>query len=183
MCDMNTLEVIPGRGIGRLHVLAKAGNFNGEDCYMCRDEKGRNIQFIESEIIAQASTASVEMDFTKEEVVEETPSESPKDESTDETEGEAGQEDSSEDEVPGGASVEMTGEIKEDNLDSLMDKPIENLEGQEIVAILIGKYGDNPPDDLTMHDLRERLDNAKKAHDHPPTQEKKSNKKKGKGGK
>lgn len=169
MCDMNTLEVIPGRGIGRLHVLAKVGNFNGEDCYMCRDEKGRNIQFIESEIIAQASTASVEMDFTKEEVVEETPSESPKDESTDETEGGAGQEDS--------------GEGEEDNLDSLMDKPIEDLEGQEIVAILIGKYGDNPPDDLTMHDLRERLDNAKKAHDHPPTQEKKSNKKKGRGGK
>ena len=71
MCSMEFLEVIPGRNIGKLHVLKKVGSLNGEECFLCRDERGRNIQFVESEIITQAGEAP---EVVEEEVVEETPS-------------------------------------------------------------------------------------------------------------
>lgn len=133
MCSMNLLEVVPGRDIGKLHVLKKVGNVNGEECFLCRDEKGRNIQFVESEIIAQAGEGP---EVVEEEVVEETP---PADESQDKKES-----------------------TEESVLESLMNKPIEDLEGQEIVTILIGVYDDNPPDDLTVEELRHRLAGAGK---------------------
>lgn len=113
--------MIPGRNIGRLHVLKKVGNFNGEDCFLCRDERGRNIQFVESEIIAQAREG--------EEAVEELPPEKSKEPS------------------PVGPTLE-----------SLMSKPIETLEGQEIVTILMAVHGDNPPDNLSVDELRHRLE-------------------------
>lgn len=132
---MNFLEVIPGRDIGKLHILKKVGNLNGEECFLCRDERGRNIQFVESEIIAQAGEGP---EIVEEEVVEETPEESV--------------------------------------LESLMSKPIEELEGQEIVTILIGVYDDNPPDDLTVEELRHRLAEAGKQE--APKEEKKEEPKK-----
>lgn len=158
MCSMNLLEVVPGRDIGKLHVLKKVGNLDGEECFLCRDEKGRNIQFVESEIIAQAGEG---LEVVAEEVVEETP---PADEDQDNEETPPDGE--PEEEVPGGASVEMTEETTEESvLESLMSKPIEDLEGQEIVTILIGVYGDNPPDDLTVEELRHRLEIAGKPED------------------
>lgn len=154
MCSMEFLEVVPGRNIGKLHVLKKVGNLNGEECFLCRDEKGRNIQFVESEIIAQAGDAP--------EVVEETPSidesqaeESPKEETQEEKQEEGGADPSS----------------KESVLESLMSKPIEDLEGQEIVTILIGVYDDNPPDDLTVEELRHRLEVAGKPEEKTPKEE------------
>lgn len=175
---MELLEVVPGREIGKLHVLEKTGKLDGEDLYICRDERGRNIQFVESDIIAQAGEVP--------EVVEEEISPS-----TDEAQGD-------EETPPNGESeeeVQSKGE-QEDNLESLMSRPIEDLEGQEIVTILIGVYGDNPPDDLTIEELRRRLEVAGKPEEKTPEKEvsreevktkkagaKKSPKKKKKGGK
>lgn len=140
---MDFLEVIPGRNIGKLHVLKKVGSLNGEECFLCRDEKGRNIQFVESEIIAQAGDAP--------EVVEETPS-------TDESQAEESPKEETQEEK----EEESAPPSKESVLESLMSKPIDDLEGQEIVTILIGVYDDNPPDDLTVEELRHRLEVAGK---------------------
>lgn len=183
---MDLLEVVPGREIGKLHVLEKTGKLDGEDLYICRDERGRNIQFVESDIIAQAGEAPevVEEEVVEEEVVEEEASPSADEAQSDEktppngeSEEEVQSKGESADETVVKADQEIAGKGQEDNLDSLMDKPINDLEAQEIVAILIGKYGDNPPDNLTVSGLRKRLGKAKKA------QEAKSNEKKKKGGK
>lgn len=143
---MDVLEVVPGRDIGKLHILKKSGNMNGEDIFLCRDERDRNIQFVESEIISQAGDAPkvIEEKVVEEPQVTKTQDKSP----------------------PSEESV----------LESLMSKPAEDLEGQEIVTILIGVYGDNPPDDLTVEELRHRLEAAGKPEEKTPKKEEKPKK-------
>lgn len=136
---MDALEVVPGRNVGKLHIIAKCGNLDGEDLYLCRDESGRNIQFVESAIIAQAGEQA--------EPAEEVPVE---------------EEVAAKEETPSEDEGEAPVAAKEVSLDDLMDKPLGDLEAQEIVTILIGAYGDNPPDSLTLHGLRQRLKKKKK---------------------
>lgn len=89
---MGIIEVIPGAILGTLTVKSREGSLNGEITWRCEDEKGRNVVFLESEIIS--------MYVNTEEVI---PEEEPKDES--EVVVQDSDPDSDCDEVPGGAAV------------------------------------------------------------------------------
>lgn len=103
---MPIIEVIPDAKFGTLTVKGREGSFNGETTWRCKDEKGRNVVYLESEIMAMY-VAPVEV---VPDVEPETDAEDAKDE------------------VPGGAAVAQTEpeqekeEVKEEKPEPVVEK-------------------------------------------------------------